>query len=196
MSGYTIAPIVEGDGEVQAVPVLLRRICMELLGVYDVTIRKPWRLPRGKMTKAQEMLKVIDVISHGIGDGGGIIVILDQDDDACVVELAESLVGEASISCPVEVVVACREYEAWFLAAIESLRPHKSVKPTASYAGNPELPRDAKKRLELNMLESYRETLHQSAFSGVIDLTAAASRSRSFARMVSATKKLTSTEPA
>ena len=190
MSTFTIASIVEGDGEVQAVPILIRRIYSEILGIHNPIIRKPWRLPRAKMTKAHELHKVVDVVSQGIDGAGGILIVLDQDDDSCVVELAESLTSGATVTCPVESVVACREYEAWFLAAIESLRSHRSMKDSASYVGDPELPRNAKKKLELQMLESYRETLHQSSFSNIIDLRAAAESSRSFARMITALKKL------
>lgn len=45
-----------------------------------------------------------------------------------------------------------------------------------------ESPRNAKKQLEQVMTESYTETIHQPAFSAVMDLEAACSRSRSFRR--------------
>lgn len=40
------------------------------------------------------------------------------------------------------------------------------------------------------MQESYKETLHQAKFSGVMDLRVAAARSRSFRRMVHAVELL------
>ncbi|MCG5216727.1 hypothetical protein [Streptosporangium sp. KLBMP 9127] len=44
-SPITIASIVEGDGEVSALPVLLRRITTELQ-VWNVRIPPPRRVPR------------------------------------------------------------------------------------------------------------------------------------------------------
>ena len=79
------------------------------------------------------------------------------------------------------VAVAVREYEAWFLAAIESLRGHGGVSGDAVFDGEPEHPRDAKGVLAARMTESYRETLHQARFSAVMDLAQARGRSPSFA---------------
>jgi hypothetical protein len=45
----TIASIVEGDGEVSAVPKLLHRIAAEL-GVPNLLTPIPMRIPRGKIT--------------------------------------------------------------------------------------------------------------------------------------------------
>ncbi|WP_226345583.1 DUF4276 family protein [Agilicoccus flavus] len=52
----------------------------------------------------------------------------------------------------------------------------------ADDAEDAESPRNAKKQLEQVMTESYTETIHQPAFSAVMDLEAARSRSRSFRR--------------
>jgi hypothetical protein len=51
-------PIVEGHGEVEAVPVLLRR----LVGHRGVTVAPPFRLPRTKMTDCQEFRSAIAMV--------------------------------------------------------------------------------------------------------------------------------------
>lgn len=74
------------------------------------------------------------------------------------------------------VVVARREYEAWFLGGIESLRVHRSVRDDASFDSDPEAPRDAKGRLRQLGTEPYRETLHQPAFAELLSIGAARQR--------------------
>ena len=57
-------------------------------------------------------------------------MLLDSDSD-CPAELGPTIHGwavEAEGGVPCGVVLAHREYEAWFLAAIESLRGHRSVR--------------------------------------------------------------------
>lgn len=44
-----IASVVEGHGEVQAIPILIRRIAMTR-GVFDISIRTPHRIGRPHMT--------------------------------------------------------------------------------------------------------------------------------------------------
>lgn len=184
-------PVVEGEGETYAVPVLLRRICAELLNVFDVEVRPPWRLPRGKMIKDFELHKVLSMLGTASrGRVGGVLLLLDLDDDACPVALSTKLDGNARAETHIETVVACREFEAWFLVAARSLRAHRSVADDAAFESDPELPRDAKGRLRHLMTEPYRETLHQAAFCGALDLEEASARSRSFRRLVSATRAL------
>jgi hypothetical protein len=80
----------------------------------------------------------------------GILVLFDADDD-CPRELAPTLecwAREAAGGRPCAVVMAKREYEAWFLASIEGLRGRRGVLPDATSHPDPESPRDAKGKLE------------------------------------------------
>ena len=78
--------------------------------------------------------------------------------------------------------------EAWFLAAIQSLRGLGGVRPDAEPPIDPEGPRDAKGALEERMLPrtSYHETLDQAALTAQFDMALAVRRSRSFRRLTSA----------
>ncbi|MFE7528199.1 DUF4276 family protein [Kitasatospora sp. NPDC057542] len=189
-----IAPIVEGHGEVAAVRQLITRIG-EKLGIF-IEVAQPFRLDSGKMRKREELDKAVRLQEVRVrGRAGGVLIVRDGDDDdvQCPVELARQISPEpGAFSVPVEVVIAFHEYEAWFLAAAESLRCHSSVRSDATSPPNPESKRNAKKQLELMMNESYKETLHQAKFSSLIDLDVAARNSRSFRRMMHAVEKLTS----
>lgn len=113
-------------------------------------------------------------------EGGGVLVLVDADEDDPV-ELRGELLSAISEDQRSEarVVVAVKEYEAWFLAGIESLREHRSVKATAAYDGDPEEPANAKQRLSALMTEPYQETIHQVAFSSLLDIETARQRSQS-----------------
>lgn len=114
-------------------------------------------------------------------------MVADADDD-CAVTLADKF-REAAVPISVEVAVAVREFEAWFLGAVESLRHHRSVRGDASYPGDPKSRRGAKEVLSDLMVEPYRETLHQPAFAALVDVRQA-QRVRSFAHVVGCVGRL------
>lgn len=187
-----VAPIVEGHGEVTAVRELVRRIGIELLDGTWINVAQPFRLDSGKMRKADELAKAIRVQGARVQGSGGVLVLRDGDDKDidCPVHLAASLKPGQESSTHVQVVIAWREYEAWFLAAADSLRSHPAVRHDAIPPANPEGKRDAKHELEKLMVESYKETLHQAKFSALIDLAQAKQNSRSFRRLVHAVELL------
>lgn len=184
-----VAPIVEGHGEVAAVRGLISRIGFELMNGTWIDVAQPFRLDSGKMRKPDELSKAIHFQSARILGRGGVLVLRDGDDsDAdCAPGLAASLRPHPALfSVDVQVVIAWREYEAWFLAAVESLRSHAAVRDDATAPANPEAKRGAKHELEKLMLESYKETLHQAKFSSLMDLGVAQQNSRSFRRLTHA----------
>ena len=86
----------------------------------------------------------------------------------------------------VSTVVAVREYEAWFLAAIESLRGTRGIRLDATSHTDPESPRDAKGELQARMGAGrvYAPTVDQAALTQQMDLATVHRRCRSFRRMV------------
>jgi hypothetical protein len=122
-----------------------------------------------------------------VAGAGGVLVLADADDD-CPVTLAEQL-REAAKPTAIEVAIAVREFEAWFLGGIGGLRSHGSVRDDATYQGNPEEPRGAKGALGGLMTEPYRETLHQPAFAARMDI-AQAQQVRSFKHLVQCVGRL------
>lgn len=116
------------------------------------------------------------------------MILADSDDDEPVWlrDQLATIVVAAAVGVDVRVIVAVREYEAWFLAAVDSLRPHPSMSDDAVYAGDPEVPRSPKDRLGELMVEAYGSVRHQPAFNAILDIDAAADRSPSFRRFVGA----------
>lgn len=172
-----IASVVEGHGEVQALPVLLRRIADER-GVFDRDIRTPHRIGRPHMT-GQKVASAVRIQRAVVGDDGIVIVLYDSDDDDPATAVATTREHLAESSCEALVLVAVREYEAWLLAGIESLRGTASIAEDASFLGDPESPRNPAGKLEEQMTESYKKTLHQARFTGRLDLEKASERSPS-----------------
>lgn len=192
MNRPVVASIVEGHGEVEAVPELLRRIARELLGL-EIECLRPHRVPRPKIPRPLELGRAVRLQGARVGGGpGGVLVLLDADDDdpARLRQEVQSIADDEAPGVAV-VVVAVREFEAWFLAAAESLRPHRSVRGDAAFAGDPESPRDAKGELQRLMTEAYGEVRHQVAFCALLDLDAARERSPSFAELVEAVSHMT-----
>ena len=103
-----------------------------------------------------------------------------------ILRRAQSIAPHRKIS----VVLANREYEAWFIAAAESLQGNRGFDYDPAKTVDPEQPRDAKGWIESCMFNrSYGETTDQPAFSALIDLQLAFDRSRSFRKLCSEWKK-------
>ncbi len=183
-----IQPIVEGFGEVAAIPVLLRRLLSEA-GVYELEIGKPIRRKRSELVRRDPLHKAVRLarLRH---DCDAMLILFDSDDD-CPKELAprlEQWAAEEARGIPCAVVMAHREYEAWFLAAIESIRGQRGIRDDAEAHAHPEKPRGAKEQLEKRMRRgrSYSETADQAALTARFDFAAAYTRCRSFRRMATA----------
>lgn len=176
--------IVEGHGEVASVPILLRRILQELAPTLKPLVLPPHRVSRGQLVKEEGLQRAIEFMARKVGDGGRILVLLDADDDLpCV--LGPRLLTEARNHRPdrdISVVVAKREYEAWFLAAAESLRGRRGLPDELAPPPAPEEIRDAKGWLSQRMADGYSETVDQPALTSLFDLTAAR-RADSFDRL-------------
>jgi hypothetical protein len=183
-----IQPIVEGHGEMEAIPVLLRRLRNEA-EVYDLDVNRPIRKKRSELVNEVQLRETVRLAMKQ-EDCAAILILFDSDDD-CPREKGpevQAWARDEAHDTPCAVVLAHREYEAWFLAAVESLRGHRGIREDAVSHPTPEAPRGAKKQLQDRMIAGrrYNETLDQPALSAVFDLTAAHSRCRSFRRLVNA----------
>lgn len=183
-----IIPIVEGYGEINAVPILIRRILQERFQRYDWSVGVPKRA-HGLPILRQELEKYISYAEKE-EDIAGILILLDLD-DGCPKDKALSLAAAVRglyHHVPVAIVLAHREYEAWFLASIESLKEQYELPSEITAPPDAESIRGAKQWITDHMPPGriYKETTHQPAMSALFDLDLAASRSRSFRRLVSA----------
>ena len=116
-----IVPIVEGHGEVSAVPVLLRRLAAATGA--NVEVSRPIRQPKGRLVKESELRRAVALAAKQTGTDDGILVLLDADSD-CPAQFGPQLLAWARAERGdrrIAVVLANREFEAWFLAAADSL---------------------------------------------------------------------------
>lgn len=84
------------------------------------------------------------------------------------------------------------EYEAWFLAAAESLADHRGIKPDVVSPSNPEAVQDAKGWISKWMEpgRSYSPSTDQPALTAVFDMDVARKRAPSFDKLYRAVKSL------
>jgi Domain of unknown function (DUF4276) len=176
LSALRIVPIVEGHGEERAVPVLVRGWLQfrNFHQHFEVPDRAINAKGSGRLKGTFDPKRHVG-IEHYVqaalrNNPAAILVVLDADDE-CQRRVGgaglgpELLVRAKSIDprVPVAVVVANREYEAWFLASLRSMRTasvlskvNGKLDPTA-----PEAIRDCKGLVADLMGCPYEETVHQ-----------------------------------
>jgi len=184
-----IQPIVEGHGEVEAIPILLRRLLAEAQ-VYGVDVNRPLRGKRSQLVR-EDTLRATVRVALKQKDCAALLIIFDADDDcpATVVSVVQKWAQDESGDLPCYVVLSNREYEAWFLGSIESLRGRRGIRQDATSHPSPESIRDCKGKLEDRMegeSPAYTETGDQPALTALFDMAAAHRACRSFRRMTRA----------
>jgi uncharacterized protein DUF4276 len=173
----SIALLVEGDGEVEAVPILLRRICQAIDPLATVEIVHRSRVPATLLLKSGGLERAIDLLARRAGTEAKLLTLLDCE-DRCPAELGPELLARARRARSdreLLVVLARREFETWFLAAAESLRGRRGLLPDLSPPPDPESIRDAKGWLSARMIKGrgYSAPVDQPALAKLFDLTAA-----------------------
>ena len=168
-----IGCVVEGKSEVAAVPILIRRVAAIHYPELETVIPRPIRIPRNKVFRIGELERAVSLAYQNIGRQGAVFIILDSDDD-CPAELGPALlhrVSQVFRNVPIAVVLAKHEFEAWFLAAAESLRGQRGLRNDLNPPDNPEGIRGAKEWLSHQMESSrtYTETQDQPALAALFD---------------------------
>ncbi|MCQ4167053.1 DUF4276 family protein [Tahibacter harae] len=182
--------IVEGHGEVIALPVLLRRIAAWRFPERHIDVLPPIRVKRDQFLNDEEQFKrFMQLAGMKSREEDAVLVLLDADDD-CPASFGPFLLQRARHAIPhrsVSVVLANREFEAWYIGAAKSLDGYRglTISP-ADLKSDPEQPRDAKGWLRSRMgARSYGETTDQPAFAAKMDMDAAYERCRSFRKLCS-----------
>jgi hypothetical protein len=163
-----IGCIVEGHGECESVPILIRRIARQLDAGLDVQIPHPVRVTKSKLLKPGELERAVDLAAISVEGNGGVLVILDSDDD-CPAELAPELLARAQSArsdLPSAVVLPNKEFESWFLAAAQSLRGHGGFPEDLESPPQPEAIRGAKEWLSIRVRGgAYSPTVDQASLT-------------------------------
>ncbi len=187
-----VALVVEGHGEAIAVPLLVRRIAEELLDVPPPEVLHPARVPRDRLLQQGELERTVDLMSQKVGADGGILVLVDADDE-CPATLGPQMQERARKARPdraTQVVLAVREYEAWFMASSLRLARYRSFASGVQPPVTPEAIRGAKEWLSAQMERGYSPTLDQPAFTACFDLEVTRATCPSFDKLVRAVQAL------
>ena len=185
----TIVPVVEGDGDAAALPELLGRILRDKYNRHDVSVAQG----KTRVVKAkgrQNLERKLDRFlryAQNKPECGAILILVDADVD-CPVTYTEQLsqrCEQIGTRSPVQIVCACRSYESWFLASLETTRGRHGIPDTVTLSGNAEDIPNAKRWLSDQMPngQAYKATTHQASLSRGIDLDLAQRNSRSFRRL-------------
>jgi hypothetical protein len=179
MTEVKIAAIVEGHGECEAVPILIRRIAETIDPGFVPKVLPPLRVPASRLLKEGEMERSVNLAARKLQGRGGIVIIVDCDwEDGCPAEdgpvlLKRSVAARGDL--PIAVVLAKREFEAWFLAAADSLRGKFGLPGDLESPAYPESIRGAKEWLTEKMPpgRAYAETTDQPTFTAIFDMNSA-----------------------
>jgi len=169
--------VVEGHGDIEAVPIVVRRIAAQIQPPVIVHVTAPLRTPKSKLVKPGELERAVELAARRIAGGGGVLVVLDTDDD-CPAQIGPALLARAAsvrIGLPVAVVLAKTEFESWFVAAAESIAGSAGLPGDLRAPADPESIRGAKEWLTQRMAStrSYSATLDQPALARQFDLSSA-----------------------
>ncbi len=195
-----IVPIVEGPGDAEAIPVLLRKV-LAYLNKSHIHVATPKNAHGCSNIERPGGLEKFVEHAFRTKECGGVLLVLDTDGDVrCPKTLAPALasrIRKYGARKPVAIVFAKNEYEVWFIASVESIAG-KPIKGNAGIAQGVTAPtscesvRNPKAWIEKNFSnkQKYKETLHQAPLSALVDPATAAPRSRSFRRLIHAVEEL------
>ncbi len=174
-----IASIVEGHGEIEALPALLHRLAASLSLPSALRVAPPIRVKSGSFLHDQEYFRrhVELAASKAINYEGAVLILLDCDDE-CPAVLGPALLARAqSVRNDARFLVslAYREFETWFIAAAESLRGKFGLPDDLARPEHFESIRDAKGWLGRNMPTGYDPVQHQHLMAKAINIDQALS---------------------
>lgn len=181
--------VIEGKGEVEAAPLLMRRICHEICGVFNVHTARPIRITKTTLVREGELERAVRLAELAIGPADPIIILVDADDD-CPAELGPALKTRALSVVQrrgIATIVPKHEFESWFPAAARSLAGKRGLSHDLEPPDNPR----CKEWLRGKMVpgRAYSPTVDQAALAAEMDL-AQARLSRSFDRFVREIERL------
>lgn len=179
-----VALVVEGHGDVQAVPLLLRRVALEIDPALPLETPKPVRLKKGMLKRPGELERAVSLAAGQVLARGGVLVLFDADAD-CPAEVGPELLARCTAAhghVPISVVLAKSEFEAWFIAAAPSIAGRRDLPDDLIAPNDPESVAGAKEWLASRMPfgRTYSPTIDQPALAATFDLGMARERSPSF----------------
>jgi hypothetical protein len=178
-----VVPIVEGDGEIAAVRVLIAK-CNP-----DLEVSRPIRVRRDRLIKPDydEFTRALSLAHQKLGGNDGVVLVLLDSEGSCPGAIAGDLAMRAAEShghVRVFVVIAHTMYESWFAASAETLSGKNGLRADLVPPADPELCRKSWINDQLPENRCYNEPRDQPKLTALIDLNLAAQRSRSFRKLL------------
>ncbi len=176
--------VIEGHGEVEAVPLLVRRICQELYFDFSVQTSRPVRVTKSKLLRGDELERAVRLAVANTESQGPVLIVFDADDDCPATPDLRTRASAAAGTDRISVVIPKYEFETWFLTAARSLAGKRGLEEDLSSPSNPHEIRGAKEWLDRHMTRGhkYSPTVDQAALVSSIDLQATRA-CRSFDRL-------------
>jgi hypothetical protein len=215
MSPKRLVLLVEGQGDVEAAPILVGRLLTEH-AAFDAVFLDPHPFRVGEYSKITkndfgEWRRYLKAAAKR-RDFGGCILLLDGDSRAkvdnqpfCAVRAAIRLAAEAQkvgagSAFSTAIVFACMEFESWLIAGVESLVDKLFMDGRKGLPGaisqvpcDPEsAPRDAKGWFKKIIATGYKPARDQADLTRLVDLHAIRRhpKMRSFRRMEAAVNEM------
>ena len=166
MKATFVVPIVEGNGEVNAVPCLLSRIAEASTAFGHCEVSRPIRIRADRFrTNGDDRRRHVELAARRArSHPRGMVLLLLDSEDVCPAQAGQTLQRElraVRADVPYLVVLAYREFETWFLAAARSLRGCCGLLVDLLPPDAPERIRDAKGWLSDRMPNGYDPVVHQ-----------------------------------
>jgi hypothetical protein len=178
--------VVEGQGDVDAVPLLCERIRVSLQAWGWRVAAQPVRQQRSRLVDHKVVSPLRPPNADGLARavllarqrGDAVLVVCDSDDD-CPATWGPAARDLASHLVASEAVMVVREYETWLLHACsqEELKRH-GIRDVEARRGAKELLR--------RVIGNYQPTTHQLGRTKTMDLDRVRARSDSFDKLVRA----------
>lgn len=129
----------------------------------------------------------MEFVARRSGPEGRLLILLDANGD-CPKDVADEVRQRAQAARAerrISVVLANREYEAWFLAATESIAGRRGIAQHIAPPPDPETVQDAKGWLSRQMTDgrAYSPSTDQPALTAKFDMDAARQNAKSFDKL-------------
>lgn len=188
-----VFPIVEGHGEVSAVPVLIRKLGEALFPDLYINVLQPFRQPKDRL-KIESYL--CNAVEFGISklkkisnthELQIILILVDADSDkGCelgpqMLNYAVKQRGDREIEFIS--IVAVVEYETWFVASAESLTKYINIEDD-DIPDDPEKDRCSAGWIDCRFISNkYSKTVDQPKLTSALDIELCRKRSKSFDKL-------------
>ncbi|HEV7165989.1 MAG TPA: DUF4276 family protein [Gammaproteobacteria bacterium] len=183
--------VVEGEGDVDATRLLMRRVLAQFFDRHDYKIHVHRRHDLCHL-RANDWANFKRYFNAAHAEECPIIWLLDCD-DGCALDWLRNIykvVAQLGLRQPLAFVFWVREYEAMFLYDLESIKEKLGIEEFHDIPADPQAKRGVKEWISSQLPSgfAYRESLDQERLTAVVDLEKIKTGYRSFEHLIKATE--------